>query len=81
MERQYAAELNDQNLSAIFAGCDDFIRRELCFFKYTQISLDSAYPAHSPAPLTSASSSTSKLPLWLDASVLGRAGFAVPRYA
>ena len=29
MERLYAAELNDQNLSAIFAGCDDFIRREL----------------------------------------------------
>ena len=29
MERPYAAELNDQNLSAIFEGCDDFIRREL----------------------------------------------------
>ena len=29
MERAYAAELNDQNLSAIFGECDDFIRREL----------------------------------------------------
>lgn len=29
MEQAYAAELNDKNLSAIFDGCDDFIRREL----------------------------------------------------
>ncbi|MBQ6799333.1 MAG: spore germination protein, partial [Oscillospiraceae bacterium] len=29
MERRYAAELNDRNLSAIFENCDDFIRREL----------------------------------------------------
>lgn len=29
MERQYAVEMNDVNFSAVFAGCDDFIRREL----------------------------------------------------
>jgi len=29
MERAYAAELNDKNISAIFGECDDFIRREL----------------------------------------------------
>lgn len=29
MEPEFAAELNDANLSALFEGCDDFVRREL----------------------------------------------------
>lgn len=29
MEPEFAAELNDANLSALFEGCEDFVRREL----------------------------------------------------